>query len=311
MNFGFKTALILFSVSIALGAFPIDEVSAQGPLVKGLRNRLNNGKPLIPFVGDMEQAFRPQPQPPNRLSPAAAAAKKPTPAAKPNPAGRTPAPSSRVPTPATRRPTPATPTPASRASGSGTKYPPIKLESPERTAAPATAEKPTQKLAAAGFGMSIQQYGEGFVVAQVDPRGNAAAEGVRRGDVIENIGGAPIRDIAEYEAVGKAMSGGDRVEFELSRRGSKPQKMMIQFGKAAPVPASEPMDVAPNLEPAPSEPIVTQRRERYEPTGSGLKSIYESGDTPSSILSPTPAPTPANRVQSLGELDYPALEIEK
>jgi len=302
MKFGLKTALILSSILIVLGSVPA-EASAQGPIVRGLRNRFNDGKPLIPFVGDMEEAFRPQSQPPNRLSPAAQAAKDK--ARAPNPAGRAPTPASRVPTPATR-PTPGrTPTPAGK--NSQQKYPPIKLESRDDKREPVS-----QDQAAAGFGMAIQKSGELFFVSQIDPRGNAAAAGLRRGDVIENIGGAPIKVVEEYAAIAKAMRGGDRVEFEVSRRGSKPEKVIVQFGKAKPVEQPEEpnqIEVAPSYEPTPAAPTKRTITDRYEPkTRSGLRSIYDSGDNkPSSILSPTPAPTPANRVESL-ELDLPALD---
>lgn len=299
MKIALKAALVLFAGLMVLGAFPVEEASAQGPIIRGLRNRLNDGKPLIPFVADMEESFKPQP--PNRLSPAAKAAKQPTPA-KTNKAAERPA--SRTPTPATRperNPTPATREPKQ-------KYPPIKLQS----SGDETQQKmPSQKLAAAGFGMAIQQSGDSFFVGQIDPRGNAAAAGLRAGDLIENVGGAPIKVIDEYEAIGKAMRGGDRVEFEVSRRGSKPEKVFVQFGQPEPTKESEEpnkIEIAPTYEPTPAAPTSRTITDQYKPqSGSGLRSIYDKPDKPSSILAPTPAPTPANRVESL-ELDLPALD---
>jgi hypothetical protein len=290
---------------MVLGAFPVEEASAQGPIIRGLRNRLNDGKPLMPFVADIENAIKPQP--PNRLSPAAKAAKQPTPAKAPSSADR---PAPRTPTPASRPSPGKVPTPAGKEPQQ--KYPPIKLKSSDgrQLSDDGQQEEVSQKLAAAGFGMAIQQSGDSFFVSQIDPRGNAASAGLRTGDVIVNVGGAPIKVVAEYEAIGKAMRGGDRVEFEVSRRGSKPEKILVQFGQPEPIDENEEpnkIEVAPSYEPTPAAPTRRSLSDQYQPkAGSGLRSIYESPDKPSSILAPTPAPTPANRVESL-ELDLPAL----
>lgn len=284
MNCCLKSVLVLFTVVFAMGAFSVEDASAQGPIIRKMRERLNGGKPLLPFVEDIEQSLRPEP-PRNRPTPAA---KKPTPATKKDAAKRTPTPA-KSPTPAVKPPQ---------------KNPTIKLQSPNQ---PSAASKQTES--AKGFGMTLQELGESFVVGNIDPRGNAAAAGLRRGDVIENIGGAPIQVIEEFEAIGKAMSGGDRVEFEVSRRGSKPEKVIVQYGKPEPVKADESnkIEIAPaELEPTPA--LTRRMTDRYEPAvGSGLNSVYDSSEKPSSIFTPTPVP-PANRVESLGELDFPALD---
>lgn len=286
MKPGLKSLLILFSVVLVFGTVSSEEADAQGPIIKRLRE-LNGGKPLLPFVSD------PQPvRPP--------ASREPTPAKKKSSEkGKA---GSKTPTPA-NKPTPAK-RPTSADSRSKDKYPPVKLRSPDKSAA-------DQSTAAQGFGMFIQESGDRFIISQVNPRGNAAAAGLQRGDVIENIGGAPIKVVEEFEAIGKAMKGGDRVEFEVSRRGSKPEKVNVQFGKAPPV--EQPKDDEPNkIEIAPSLDLTPAVRERprYVPeVGSGLKSVYDGANKPSSIFEPTPAPTTGrNTVQSLEELDFPALE---
>ena len=127
--------------------------------------------------------------------------------------------------------------------------------------------------------------------------------------MIEEVGGAPIKVLDEFEAIAKAMQGGDRVEYTVSRRGSKPGKVLVQYGKAKPVKevVESKVDLSPiELKPA---PVTRVQPNRYEPTvGSGLSSVYEGTEKPSSVLTPTPAPTRSNRVESLSEFDFPALD---
>lgn len=281
-----KPALIASAFFFALGAFPTEEASAQGPIIRGMRERFNGGKPLLPFVVDPEAS---KPKPALRPKPEA---KRPTPATK-----KRPTPAAKTPTPATKTPTPAYPGTQER--------PKIKLQTPSDRAEAANP----QALGAKGFGMQLQKQGDYFFVGQIDPRGNAAEAGLRRGDLVEEIGGAPIKVVEEFEAIAKAMRGGDRVEFKVSRRGSKAQKINVQFGEIEPE-SDEPnrIEIAPADSPTPA---ATRRRmtDRYEPpVGGGLRSIYEGAEEPSSILEPTPAPARSNRVESLGELDFPALD---
>ncbi|QEG20694.1 PDZ domain-containing protein [Mariniblastus fucicola] len=293
MKFCLKSVLVLFALVFALGTVPAEDASAQGPIIRRMRERLNGGKPLLPFVPESEP----------EKSGASKSSKTPTPATKKSGAKKEA--NAKTPTLAKR------PTPASK---EGQKNPKIKLESPGGSSSRLSVSD-KQREGAKGFGMMLQPVGETFVISKIDQRGNAAEAGLRRGDVIEEIGGAPIQVIEEFEAIAKAMSGGDRVEFSVSRRGNKPEKITVQYGQPDPDEEidSDDLKIAPRaLEP---KPTATRRRisDRYEPSvGSGLKSIYEgAGDAnkPSSIL--TPAPAPANRVQSLEELDFPALESGK
>lgn len=294
MKSWFKSILVASAVFFGLGTFPTEEASAQGPIIRKMRERLNNGKALLPFVEGMESASRD-------------AAKREA--------------ERRAEASARNRLTPATKTPT-RASGSGTKAPTPARQQP--TPASKAEQKPTIKLqspgtnpqaiASKGFGMELQAQGDDFFIGRIDPRGNAAEAGLRRGDLIEEIGGAPIQVMEEFDAIAKAMRGGDRVEFKVSRRGSKAEKVVVQFGEPAPVEESNEeapnkIDILPRDFDSSATPTRRRLSDRYEPVGNGLNSIYDGQAKPSSILEPTPAPKRANRVESLSELDFPALEL--
>ena len=272
-----KNILFLIAVVFAFGAFQVEDASAQGPIIRKMREKLNNGRPLLPFISDSE------------LDKPKAPTKKPTLAAKPQP--------KKTPTPATRAPTPAKQL---------EKFPRIKLDS-GASAASNNSNRNSQIVRSEGFGMAIEKAGESFVVSQVNPQGNAASAGVMRGDIVTGIGGAKLTAIEEFEGIADAMSGGDRVEFDVSRRGSKTQKVIVQFGQ---------LDESKEEESAKFEiaPSTTNRSfsDRYEPSvGSGLESVYDGAQKPSSILTPTPAPTTSNRIESFEELDFPALDGRK
>ena len=307
-----KSILVASAVFFGLGAFPTEEASAQGPIIRKMRERLNNGKALLPFVEGMESASRDAAKREAERRAEASARNRLTPATK------TPARASKTPTRASGSGTKA-PTPAS---GSGTKAPTPARQQP--TPASKAEQKPTIKLqspgtnpqaiASKGFGMELQAQGDDFFIGRIDPRGNAAEAGLRRGDLIEEIGGAPIQVMEEFDAIAKAMRGGDRVEFKVSRRGSKAEKVVVQFGEPAPVEESNEealnkIDILPRDFDSSATPTRRRLSDRYEPVGNGLNSIYDGQAKPSSILEPTPAPKRANRVESLSELDFPALEL--
>jgi hypothetical protein len=226
---------------------------------------------LIPFMGDLEAEAK-------------EFSSKLKPARKPTPATKKPTPGAKKPTPA-QKPTPAT---GNKASGSK-KFPPIKLQTPGTVA----ARKNSQGMS--DFGLVLKNVGDSFVVSQIANGGNAAQAGIRRGDVVTAIGGAELLAIEEFGAIEDAMTGGDRVEFEVSRRGGKPEKLMVQYGQPTD-PSDEDLELAPAIKPSGS----TSRNSNS--AGTGLRSVFEGAQKPSSILKPTPA----NRVEPL-ELDLPAL----
>ncbi len=284
MKFCLKSVLILFAIVFALGEFQVEDVSAQGPIIRRMREKLNNGKPLLPFVEDESDKSDKSDKPSKKLTPAskkptlARSKKEPTPAKKPNAAGR-----------------------------DKEKYRGSKLESGSSMGKKNAGRAGVSRE----FGMAIEKVGESIVVSQVANRGNASDAGVKRGDVVLAVGGAKLSVVEEFDAIADAMSGGDRVEFEFTRRGSKdPEKVFVQFGQPEErddEAKATKFDEAPKLDAATAS---TKRTfaDRYKPSiGSGLKSIYddEGVDKLSSVLMPTPAP---NRVESLKELDFPALE---
>ena len=269
-----QTLLILSFAMFAFADAQIEEASAQGPIIRRMRDRLNDGKPLLPFVGDIEKEAKDFA---SRLKPASkspSSAKKPTLAKEPTP---------------TKRPTESL-TPLARKKESG-KFPPIKLQSG------GAARKDTKSAGMSDFGLLLKKVGEKFIVVRLDPEGNAAESGIRRGDVITAIGGAGLQVIEEFEAIEKAMRGGDQVEFEVSRRGAKPEKVLVRYGAEAEPDDSE-IDLAPEITPPSS-----RERSGSSATGSGLKSVFEGADKPSAGFKPIP-----NRVESLQELDFPALD---
>ena len=127
--------------------------------------------------------------------------------------------------------------------------------------------------------MTISKVQDSIVIAEVIPGGNAAEAGLQRGDAILQVGGAKLLSIEEMDAIAKSMSGGDRVEFEFSRRGRK-SKEFVQFGQPAPLP---PPGDAPAIDPAKtSASSNSQRRSIHDnqpAATSGLQSVFDSPST--------------------------------
>ena len=91
-----------------------------------------------------------------------------------------------------------------------------------------------------GFGLKLDtNRNDELFVAAIDPRGNAAQAGLRRGDVILEIGGVVATNTEEYDQISKAMSPGDQMEFRFERHG-RTEKKLIAWGEA---PKLEDIDV--------------------------------------------------------------------
>jgi Skp family chaperone for outer membrane proteins len=80
-----------------------------------------------------------------------------------------------------------------------------------------------------GFGLMLIVEGQRVVVADVDRQGNAFAAGIRKGDLIEKIGGLEIQTIEEFDQIAGMLKGGDQVEMVFSRRG-KSDSAEVAFG---------------------------------------------------------------------------------
>lgn len=82
-----------------------------------------------------------------------------------------------------------------------------------------------------GFGFSVRiSDDDDLVVAAVDRYGNAAKEGIRRGDIVSEIGGIEATSAEEFQEIAKVMNQGDQMEFKI-KRGSKEKKIEVMYGE--------------------------------------------------------------------------------
>ena len=141
-----------------------------------------------------------------------------------------------------------------------------------------------------GFGFAIRMdSNDALVVTAVDRAGNAAKEGLRRGDIVLEIGGIEATSVEEFDEISKVMNDGDQLEFKIKRSGRE-KNLDISFGKT---PSS---DVAGNVEE--NRPSKSQAR-RYDfapPAGSSTKgnSVHNSR-TPTGANSNYASETAATR----------------
>ena len=89
-----------------------------------------------------------------------------------------------------------------------------------------------------GFGMQVEVDKEdNFVVTQVDKNGNADEAGIRRGDLITQLGGADIGSLEEFKEIVKVLGEGDQMELQISRNGKK-KEVTVQYGEMQEIPAT-------------------------------------------------------------------------
>lgn len=282
-------------------------VLPRGRLIKRLRDDLNGGKPFVrnPFS-------EPAPSQPTRApskAPTKAPSNKPrTPVTSPS---RATGSASRIPSPAKQPPKPTiklkSGTVGSGVQGSGVRS---LNDGLNVNGSSATASVPKEATVhnSKDFGMTVAKLKDSILISNVVAGGNAAEAGLQRGDVILGVGGAKLISIGEFDAIAESMRGGDRVEFEIARRGKK-TKEFVQFGKPAPI---KPTDVAPAANPAgaqgsSSRGLNSQRRaigdyksnDPIEPLG---------GEGMQSILDSSPA-AGSNRSGQI-ELELPPLDLE-
>lgn len=78
-----------------------------------------------------------------------------------------------------------------------------------------------------GFGLKLDtNRNDELFVAGIDPRGNASQAGLKRGDVVLEIGGVVATTVEEYDQISKAMSPGDQMEFRIERHGQTDKKLV-------------------------------------------------------------------------------------
>lgn len=110
------------------------------------------------------------------------------------------------------------------------------LDPYSRYAAPAEAQASRQRRAGrAGVGVQVVERGGGFVIEQVVPGGPAAQAGVRAGDRLSAIDGAPTQgaDLASIDAL---LSGPDGTQVELRLAGRDGRVRVVLMTRATVVP---------------------------------------------------------------------------
>jgi hypothetical protein len=136
--------------------------------------------------------------------------------------------------------------------------------------------KQSSKRSTLGFGMLIELKKEKLIVTKLDPKGNAAEEGIKRGDEITAVGGVDIESLSEFNDITKIMRDGDQIEVGYARRGKK-EKSYVQLGD---LPKQEESEVAPSkpnvagvqLDPKGIEPIEPISNQQF----GGMQSVLDS-----------------------------------
>ncbi len=104
-----------------------------------------------------------------------------------------------------------------------------------RTPAIQASAQRTPQSSSNGFGwVLVEDRHNRLIVSKLAPKGNAAEEGVRPGDIIVEAGGVEITGKDEYESIIEIFRPGDQMDFTLESRG-RDKEVTIQFGQAPPV----------------------------------------------------------------------------
>ena len=96
--------------------------------------------------------------------------------------------------------------------------------------APDTIPTRSNAKATLGFGMLVKLHNDKLYVAKIDPKGNAAAAGVRVGDQLRAGGGIDFESMADYNGIGDILKDGDQLEFEVIRSGRE-RDVLIGYGE--------------------------------------------------------------------------------
>jgi hypothetical protein len=300
---------------------PFQRLVPRGRLLQKLRDDLNNGKPFIsdPFANKPAATAPANNRAPANARPKAAPNKLPTPAAK-QPVGRSPnVAGGKAKSPITNAGNQLRPNNGVVGNGrNGLSRPPQTLEGKFTASAPANQPRtsgskprlnsspnsmasnqgqivgdvdPLKIKATKGFGMVLKPVTENsFVIARINPNGNAANAGIKLGDKVESVGGVGIDSLVLYDEITKEMRGGDQLEFVVVRKG-KQEKILVQFGELPKVDDQQigtKAPAAPAFSPTSSEAMFDQQnpntnRGGHSPTfappttSSGMQSVLESG----------------------------------
>ena len=221
-----KSSPIKLLVTFAFSAIAFQSLCVQ--LTDAQEKMFGNGRFLKRVFGDiLPQSSPPKPSPSLKAIPKPGQqptlAKRPSQAARPTSANQTARPRSTA---------PRSIQPARSADNLATTN-----RLPKSTGADSQAKIPTRSSAKAtlGFGMMVRARAEQLYVDQLDPKGNAATAGVRRGDQLISGGGVDFESVADFNGIAEVLEDGDQLEFAVKRKGTK-KEMLIAFGK---VPADQ------------------------------------------------------------------------
>lgn len=82
-----------------------------------------------------------------------------------------------------------------------------------------------------GFGFTVRDQGDEIIITSVDPLGNAAEAGLRRGDAIVGIGGVEVDSQKAFDEIAEILNPGDTIEVSY-RRGKQTNDVQIGYGQA-------------------------------------------------------------------------------
>jgi len=118
-------------------------------------------------------------------------------------------------------------------------------QSPHQRPTPTqTRQQPRQNVAnpnqkpKKGFGFQLVEKERKLFVAKVDPTGNAASKGIRRGDVITGIGGVQIDGTDAFDEIVEILTDGDSIEIAI-QRGGKSDEIQVSYGETPNTPEAE------------------------------------------------------------------------
>ena len=140
------------------------------------------------------------------------------------------------------------------------------------TQAQPVASASSNSVAAIGFGMKVEAAKDNsLVISQIDPRGNAAEAGLKRGDQIVELGGIELSAIEEYNGIVGILGQGDQLELKVLQKGQA-KKVNLMFGQPKEVESPGTETITDEVTRAVEQPG------RKAPIGTGVGYSKVSGD---------------------------------
>ena len=216
-----KSSSLKFLIAFACTSIALQSISMQS--TEAQEKMFGNGRFLKRVFGDLIPQSKPDPRP--NLSATPKPGQQPTLAKRPS--------QSATPTLANQQTRPRTATPRTAQPARSVDNRSTTNRLPKSRVADAETKMPTRSSAKAtlGFGMMVRMRGEKLYVDQLNPKGNAATAGVRRGDLLISGGGVDFESLADFNGIAEVLEDGDQLEFKV-KRGSGEKEMLIAYGKA-------------------------------------------------------------------------------